>query len=246
MMCNFLDFFKDMRDPQKRALSQKRFKKWKEQYLGYIAVIVAGLTFLFIQYVLPNLHRMNISLNSTTLLKNPVYLNKLKVIATDDKLNRHAGDNNGRDFSFSLSAWVYIENSNANHNFASNMNATILNYGELPHLTYNVRTNTATIFIKKGKDVKHVVYQTTRLNKQKWNQFVFNYVHGAMDVFFNGELVSTTTGIIPYMTNDDMYVGQAQGIRGGIKDVVYSKDPRTKMGIEMEYNLSKIQSYLML
>lgn len=246
MMCSIRDFLKDMRDPQKRALSQKRFKKWKEQYLGYIVVIVGGLTFLFIQYILPNLHRINISLNSTILLKNPVYLDKLKVIATDEKLNRHAGDNNGRDFSFSLSAWIYIENSNANHNFSSNMNATILNYGELPHLTYNVRTNTTTIFVKKGKDVKHVVYQTTQLKKQKWNQVVFNYDHGVMDVFINGELVSTTTGIIPYMTNDDIYVGQAQGIRGGIKDVVYSHVPRSKLEIEKAYYLSKVQSYLML
>lgn len=242
MMCNIRDFFSDLRDPSKRALKKKHYQQWKDQNLSYIVIIVLGLSFLFMQYVMPYADRLTFDIYSTTLLRNPVYLEKLKVIGKEEQLK----ETSGRNFSFCLSAWIYLEESNANHNFSSNMNATIINYGELPHLTYNVKTNTATVFLKKGKDVKQVIYQTSKLAKQKWHQVVFNYDHGLMDIFVNGELVSTTSGIIPYMTNDEIYVGQYKGIRGGIKDVVYHFKNRTKMSIETSYYFSKFRSYLML
>lgn len=241
-MCNVRDYFTDLMDPKKRAQKQREWEKWKDQNLSYMVIIVLGLSFLFVQYILPYAERYSIDIYSTTLLKDPVYLEKLKVLGNENRLRQEKG----RDFSFCLSAWIYIEESNPNHNISSNMNATVINYGELPHLTYNVRTNTASVFLKKGSDVKQVIYQIQDLPKQKWHQFVFNYDHGVMDVYLNGELVATSSGIMPYMTMDEIYVGQNKGIRGGIKDVVYHFKKRSKLSIETSYYLSKFRSYLML
>ena len=56
---------------------------------------------------------------------------------------------------------------------------------------------------------------------QKWNNFVFNYSGGTLDIFINGKLVSSNINITPVMYYDKMTAGATNGIYGGIRDIVY-------------------------
>ena len=56
---------------------------------------------------------------------------------------------------------------------------------------------------------------------QKWNNIIINYTGGTMDVFLNGDLVSSTKNIIPYSTLDNLTIGEDNGIKGGICNVIY-------------------------
>jgi hypothetical protein len=88
---------------------------------------------------------------------------------------------------------------------------------------------------------------------QKWNNIVFNYVNGGVDVFINGELklsYNFSEDIPQYSENDDISVGDTNGIQninanglyGSICNVVYYKTPLTKRNIVLNYNMLVINN----
>jgi len=66
-----------------------------------------------------------------------------------------------------------------------------------------------------------VVYESRNIKLQKWNQVFVRYDGGTLDIFFDDELVSSTPSVLPYMTHNDVVVGEKNGINGGIKNVRY-------------------------
>ena len=60
-----------------------------------------------------------------------------------------------------------------------------------------------------------------------------------MDVFLNGELVSSASNIIPYSTLDSLTIGEDDGIKGGICNVIYYNKALDSMTIKGLYNQSK-------
>ena len=60
---------------------------------------------------------------------------------------------------------------------------------------------------------------------QKWNKFLINYDGGTLDIFLNDKLLSSSSSIAPYMTLDVVSVGANNGINGGIRNVVYFRNP---------------------
>ena len=54
-----------------------------------------------------------------------------------------------------------------------------------------------------------------------------------MDVFLNGKLVCSESGLVPYMQYDNVTIGDNPGIHGGIKEVYYSNTPFTLSQIKM-------------
>jgi hypothetical protein len=63
-----------------------------------------------------------------------------------------------------------------------------------------------------------------------------------MDVFLNGELVSSAKNIIPYSTLDNLTIGEDNGIKGGICNVIYYNKALDSMSIKGLYNQSKNNS----
>jgi len=86
---------------------------------------------------------------------------------------------------------------------------------------------------------KKVIYKNTNFLLQKWNNIIINYSGSTMDVFLNGELVSSAPNIIPYNTLDTLSIGEDNGIKGGICNVIYYNKSLDSMTIKGLYNQSK-------
>lgn len=100
-------------------------------------------------------------------------------------------------------------------------------------------------------DKKSAIKYTKSLPHQKWNNFVFNYRSGAVDIFINGEF-STSKDIpipIPYTDQDSIFIGQddrfgneRSGIYGSICNIVYYRNMLGKSQIINNYNLLSVKN----
>jgi hypothetical protein len=90
---------------------------------------------------------------------------------------------------------------------------------------YKADENKLKIQMKMNDEYTKNIYLGSDLKLQKWNHFVINYDGGTLDILLNDVLLSSTGSIAPYMTLDIVSVGQNNGINGGIRDVVYFRNP---------------------
>ena len=60
-----------------------------------------------------------------------------------------------------------------------------------------------------------------------------------MDIFLNGELVKSSIEVVPYYTYDNLTIGEDDGIKGGICNVVYFRHALTSTNIYYLYNSVK-------
>ena len=60
-----------------------------------------------------------------------------------------------------------------------------------------------------------------------------------MDVFLNGELVGSRPNISPYMSYENIVVGEDKGLEGGIANVIYYDKILQKSEILMGYKSLK-------
>jgi hypothetical protein len=68
---------------------------------------------------------------------------------------------------------------------------------------------------------------------------IINYNGGVLDIFLNGQLVKSVSGIVPYYTLDNLTIGEDSGVSGGICNVVYFKKTLTSTNIYYLYNMVK-------
>jgi hypothetical protein len=97
--------------------------------------------------------------------------------------------------------------------------------------------------------VPHSDYFETEMPTQRWNQVVMNYVSNEVNVYINGEMVTTyslSQKLPIYSPLDKITVGSPKvnaagekGLHGGICNVVYYKHTLTPEQIAMSYNLLK-------
>jgi hypothetical protein len=60
-----------------------------------------------------------------------------------------------------------------------------------------------------------------------------------MDIFLNGDLVKSISGVVPYYKLDNLTIGEDNGVNGGICNVVYFNKPLTAINIYYVYNMVK-------
>ena len=80
-----------------------------------------------------------------------------------------------------------------------------------------------------------IIYETTEVLYQRWNNIVINYDDGYLDVFLNGDLVGSLSGVTPYISFDNIISGSPNGILGGICNVTYYEKALKKNDIELSY-----------
>lgn len=152
-------------------------------------------------------------------------------------------------YTYALSGWFYINPQPPSTSIAYTRYTNILNYGKKINIEYNGKLNSLRVMAAKpadkgeDKNMSTEVYKTSDIMYQKWNNFVINYDDGMVDVFLNGVLVASVSGIMPFMSFDDIVVGSKNGIMGGICNVNYYKKILPEKNIRMNYKSLRIKEF---
>ena len=160
-------------------------------------------------------------------------------------------------YAYALSGWFYINPQPPNTRSSYNKYTNILKYGNKVRIEYNGKLeslrvmgdvasssvsdssgnstsdNSGNAYDEKNDSIE--IYKTKNVLYQKWNNIVINYADGFMDVFLNGELVGSISGVAPYMTFDNIIAGEDNGILGGICNVSYYDKTLSKSNINLTY-----------
>ena len=83
-----------------------------------------------------------------------------------------------------------------------------------------------------------VLYRTSSILYQRWNQFVINNKYGEVDLFINSNLVGNYKNAISYSIPSDevLQVGSTENNDiGGIADVLYYETPLSLKEIRDKY-----------
>lgn len=183
------------------------------------------------------------------LVNKPVYTNTEYSLGNYQELN----DSEQFDYQYAISFWVYIDALGPNTNASYNKFTSLLNFGNKPKIQYNGKTNTLMITMQQ-KDLKDVtknklidfddegnriIYIDKNFLLQKWNNIIINYNGGTLDIFLNGKLVKSSIEVVPYYTFDNLTIGENNGIKGGICNVVYFRQTLSSQNIYFLYNTVK-------
>lgn len=208
-------------------------------------VLLIEIILIMLYFVLPILFNKITTHDGIHLLNECIYLNRRKSLGDYELLHKVSGkdpthkhtENSKFKYKYAISAWYYINPQPPNTSSAYTRFSTILDYGKKPLIQFNSSKNTLRVQCEKSKDNIVTLYETTDIKYQKWNNVVINYDSGTMDIFINGVLVSSTPEIAPYMTYENVNVGQDNGIQGGICNVVYYKNTLSSTKINVAYKL---------
>jgi hypothetical protein len=74
-------------------------------------------------------------------------------------------------------------------------------------------------------DGNRIIYKHSGVMLQKWNHVLINMNGGTMDVFYNGVLVKTAIGVVPYVKNDMLTIGCEGGVSGSVAGLTYFDHP---------------------
>jgi hypothetical protein len=153
-------------------------------------------------------------------------------------------------YQYALSAWYYINPQPPNTSSAYSVYTNILKYGKKVQIEYNGKLNSLRVMAakpsSKDSDTNNTateIYQTNDIIYQKWNNIVINYDGGEMDVFLNGVLVSSVTGVVPYMSFETIVAGANNGIMGGICNINYYTDTLSEKTIKSTYKSLRIKNF---
>jgi len=210
-------------------------------------ILLIEIILIILYIVLPIAFNSISTHDGIHLLDECIYLNNKRTLGSYEslhKINEKAvakPDNNIENsrfkYTYALSAWYYINPQPPNTSPAYTKFSTILDYGKKPIIQFNSLKNILRVQCETSKGNMKTLYESKDIKYQKWNNIVVNYDAGTMDVFINGLLVSSTPDIAPYMTYENVVVGQENGIQGGICNVVYYKHILSSSKINTAYKL---------
>lgn len=155
------------------------------------------------------------------LLHDVVDLNEEHILGNFQTLSNTTQASDEHDFNYCISSWFYL-----NKQYESNNHATILDYGNNPHIKYNGSENKLiiTFTLENGETAggtETIIVENILI--QKWNNIVVNCRSGRfIDVFLNTELVATSKILIAVdsSVNNIITLGNPD-LEGSACNVVY-------------------------
>ena len=245
------------------ALVEYIKNQWKITTKTEWLVLGGEIVFIGLAYLLPYIYQKIITHDGDILLKQPHYLNNKYVLGNFQSLSPTDNKDNTFKYNYSISGWFNIFAMGPNTRSSYSEFTDIINYSNKPSIQYNPSTNTLRVqaqishhmhphehsdenthhdenkksdtSLTSGKIVD--IYTTNKIELQKWNNIVINCDAGYMDVFLNGELVGTKSGVSPYMKYDSVSCGENGGVEGGICNVTYYDRILSKGEILLNYKL---------
>lgn len=201
-----------------------------------VILLLVEIALIALYFVLPWLMTNIFTHNSSQLLKDPVNLNIETNLGTFRDVNYV---NDKFQYHYAISGWLYIDSLPPETNSKYEEYTSLINIGNKPNVLYNVAKNKLQIKMQtEGKNEK-IIYETSEFYMQKWNNIVINYDGSTLDIFINNELVSSTSGLVPYNDNTMMTTGTNNGIHGGVCNINYFKENISRGKINWIYNSVK-------
>ena len=202
-------------------------KIYNENKISFKLLIVTALI-IFIVFILPLIYNLIIdNINgSTKILNESIYLNTKKTISMNKFIN----------YNYGISFWYWINPQPPNTSDSYNNYTNIFNYGDKPSIEINPIKNKFRIKYNKNTNDNEIIYESNIILYQRWNNVFINFDGGNMDIFINGELVSSKPNIISNISYDKLVLGEDNGIHGGISKIVYYNKNIDKNTIENNYN----------
>ena len=212
-------------------------------------VIVALILFLVVYFKAPGLVNFFTIQGGKLVINRPVYTDSQYLLGNYQQLT----GKETFDYQFGISCWIYIDAMPPNTNSNYNQFTSLLNFGNKPNILYNPTKNELRVTMEQ-KDLKEVtknplidfdnednriLFRQKDFLLQKWNNVIINYNSGTLDIFLNGELVKSSEQVVPYYTIDNLTVGENNGIKGGICNVVYFSNALTSSNVYYIYNTLK-------
>jgi hypothetical protein len=165
----------------------------------------------------------------TILASEPQFLNQISHV--DAKAYRDVVERSKETLHYAFTADVWINPQPTSTSSAYTKDTNIISFGDRVRIMYNGKDPRSLILkAKNGKEEETIV--TTPILLQRWNTIVVNYDHGTLDLFVNGELVSSTQNV-PYLSVAGLEGGSENGIHGGIKNIRYFDEPLTSNQMQL-------------
>ena len=219
---------------------------------GSLLMLVVALLLFVCYFKTPSVFNILNKQGGEQLVNKPVYTDSKYSLGSYEELN----GSDKPDYQYAISAWVFVDAAPPSTSSSYNQFTSLLNFANKPNVLYNGSANTLMITTeqKNLKDVtknklidfdengNRIIYKNTNFLLQKWNNIIINYSGGVLDIFLNGELVKSEVGIVPYMTYDNLTIGEDNGIKGGICNVIYFKRSLNTSNIYYLYNMVKDRS----
>jgi hypothetical protein len=216
---------------------------------GSLLMLILAIIIILLYFSVPSLfNKLNLQ-GGKQLVNQPVYTDTIYSLGTYQDLN--GGDK--FDYHFAISCWIFLDAAPPNTNASYEKYTSLLNFGNKPNILYNGSNNTLMVTMQQ-KDLQdktnnkltdfdengnRIIYKNKKILLQKWNNIIINYNGGVLDIFLNGELVKSNIGVVPYYTIDNLTIGEKNGIKGGICNVVYFRHSLNASNIYLIYNLVK-------
>lgn len=192
-------------------------------------IILAINTIIIVGYL--TLSRINL-FKPKLLLNEPVYLDNERRIA--EETENIFSEIDEKKYKKSISFWL-----NINKVKDRDRDYNIITVTDKFKFTFNEKYEELKLHVHKYDDTKEVLFSYQNILFQKWNNIIFNYRNGTVDIFINGILVNSQPGIILKDVYSSVIIGENGGLNGGICNVKYYDNALTLEKIEKLYNSSK-------
>ena len=205
-------------------------------YVLLMVEVVLLLVYLYLPKIISFISNSLVVKDGKPILEDPMIISRKENLTSYIKLNDAKPDDLVNN-KFAISMWVYVVPIPPT-TYPYNSDATIFEYGSYhPRLIYNGATNKFKSFVNQSTSYEF------DMPLQTWNHVVYNYTKSSVDLFVNGELVSTVnqrnTGLENLNRDDIVCIGQENGLTGGLCNVVYFKKPLFQYEIKNLYELFK-------
>ena len=216
---------------------------------GSFMMLFFAIILVVLYYYTPKVLNLVSTQGGKLLVNKPVYTDTLYNLASYQELT---GTDNF-DYQYAISCWIFIDAMPPNTNPNYNKYTSLLNFGDKPHILYNGNKNTLMITMQQkeldkntknnildfDKEGNRIIYKNSNVLLQRWNNIIINYNGGTLDIFLNGELVKSSIEVVPYYTYENLTIGENDGIKGGICNVVYFRRALNSSNIYYIYNTVK-------
>jgi hypothetical protein len=220
---------------------------------GSFMMLLIAIILIVAYFKTPSIFNMVNTQGGNQLVNKPVYTDTMYSLGNYSELN---GGSDEFDYQYAISCWIFLDSAPPNTNPSYTKYTSLLNFNEKPNILYNSSKNSLMVTMQQ-KDLKNttnndildfddngnrIIFIEKNVLLQKWNNIIINYNGGTMDIFLNGELMKSSIGVVPYYTIDNLTIGENDGIKGGICNVVYFRRALNSSNIYYIYNTVKNKS----